>query len=141
MTSYKDYNATRTTTQDVANDVLTTLYRAEKRGRDLERTLQGIVSERGWTESLAAAILNTLEAALKEGASMGPAMKDAYEKAVEAIEKVLRLVGDFKREHPVLFWSLVAVAILVVLAPWALEALGFAELGPVEGTCLLRFDG
>lgn len=37
--------------------------------------------------TLAAAILNALEIALKEGAPMGQAMKDAYEKAVEAVEK------------------------------------------------------
>jgi hypothetical protein len=113
------------TTQEVANDVLTTLYGAERPGCNLELTLQGIVSECGWTESLAAAILNALEIALKEGAPMGQATKDAYEKAVEAIEKVLGLVKDFECEHPKLFWSLVAVGILVVLTPWALEALGF----------------
>jgi hypothetical protein len=133
VTEYKD-NPTRTT-QEIADTVLAAIYSAEKPGRSLELTLQDIVSECGWTESLAAAILNTLELALKEGAPMGQAVKDAYETTVEAAEKALGLIRDFEREHPILFWSLVALGILAILAPWALEALGFAELGPVEGTC------
>lgn len=139
MIEYKHNKAL--TTQEVANEVLTALYSAEKPGRNLELTLQGIVSECGWTESLAAAILNALETALKNGAAMGPAMKDTYEKVVEAIEKALGLVRDFEQAHPILFWSLVAVGVLVVLSPWAPEALGFAELGPVQGTlCILMVD-
>jgi hypothetical protein len=137
ITEYK--GNTMRTTQDVANDVLATIFSAENPGRNLELTLQGIVGECGWTESLAAAILNALEIALKEGAPMGQAMKDAYEKAVEAINKALGLVKDFEREHPALFWSLVAVGILTVLTPWALCALGFGELGPVEGTCAFSY--
>jgi hypothetical protein len=83
------------------------LYSTEKPGRNLELTLQGIVSECGWTESLAAAVLNALEIALKESIPMGQAMKDAYKKAVQIIEKVLGLGKDFEREHPILFWSIV----------------------------------
>jgi hypothetical protein len=34
---------------------------------------------------------------------MGQAMKDAYKKAVQIIEKVLGLVKDFERKHLILF--------------------------------------
>ncbi len=115
----------RRTTQEIAASVLDTLFTTEKNGRDLERTLNNIVSTDGWTESLAEAILSGLENALKAGAPMGQAMKEAFERAMkEAV--------DFAHDHPV-FCTVIALGILVLLVPWAIEALGFAELGPVEG--------
>lgn len=56
-------------------------------------------------------------------------MKEAFEKASFAAE-------EFTKEHPVIVGvvvTVVAVGILVLLVPWAVEALGFAELGPIEG--------
>ena len=58
---------------------------------------------------------------------MAQAMKDAFEKATSAA------VG-FARDHPV-YCTIIALGILVILAPWVIEALGFGELGPIEGTC------
>jgi hypothetical protein len=58
---------------------------------------------------------------------MGQAMKEAFEKAIS------EAVG-FAREHPA-YCTLIALGILVALGlPWAIEALGFAELGPLEGS-------
>ena len=57
-------------------------------------------------------------------------MKEAFDKASAATEV-------FVNEHPVLVQAMVtvvAIGILALLVPWAVEALGFAELGPVEGT-------
>lgn len=34
--------------------------------------------------------------------------------------------------------TLVAIGILVILVPWAVEALGFGELGPIEGKLFLH---
>ena len=59
---------------------------------------------------------------------MGQAMRDAYEKVVRVVEEV----WQFTKDHPV-FVAVVALGILVVLAPWAISALGFGELGPIEG--------
>jgi hypothetical protein len=56
---------------------------------------------------------------------MGEAMKDAVQKSTAA-------ATEFAKEHPV-FCTVVALGILVLLAPWAIEALGFGELGPIEG--------
>ena len=63
---------------------------------------------------------------------MNAAMNDAYKKAFDAAMSIEELA----REHPVLtgvFCTVVALGILVILAPYVLEALGFAELGPIEG--------
>ena len=54
------------------------------------------------------------------------ALKDAAEKATVA---VIEIVKD--HWHP-LFYTLVALGILFILEPWAILALGFGELGPIE---------
>jgi hypothetical protein len=112
-------------TQEVAIDILNALYNAEKPGKLLERHIETIVGERGWTESLAGALLSQLENALRSGASMGQAMKEASDKSVAA-------AFEFAREHPVWF-TLIALGILVILAPWVLEILGFGARGPIKG--------
>lgn len=87
--------------------------------------MQDIVGDRGWTENLAKNILGGIENGLKQGVLMGKAMKEASEKAITT-------AAGFAHDHPY-FCALIAVGILAVLMPWVLEALGFAELGPVEG--------
>jgi len=56
---------------------------------------------------------------------MGEAMRVAFARSV-------REGHEFAREHPVYF-AVISLGMLVLFAPWALEALGFAEMGPVEG--------
>jgi len=115
-----------------AEDFVTALRTAEKNGADLQRTLNNIIHRSGtmhdasWTESLAKAILNKLAEILTSDAAMGQAMKENVEKAVNAA------VG-FAREHPV-YCTLIAIGVLVLVAPWALEALGFGEMGIAEGS-------
>jgi hypothetical protein len=113
------------TAQDIAKDVITILRTTEKRGRELERALQNAVGEYGWTENIAKAILGGLENVIKTGATVAEVMKEAIEKAASAA------VG-FARDHPV-YCTILALGVLVLLAPWAIEALGFGELGPIEG--------
>jgi hypothetical protein len=121
------------TTQSLADDILSTLYAADTNDEALVQRLQEVVHETGWYESLVAAVLNGLEYALKVGVPMvGQAMKDAYEKAVE----VAGDVWGFAKDHPV-FCAVVALGILVILAPWAIEVLGFGELGPIEGVSVV----
>ncbi|KAI9867917.1 MAG: hypothetical protein M1813_007739 [Trichoglossum hirsutum] len=116
----------RRTEQDIVGDVLNILCNAEKNGRDLERTLQNTVGEYGWTENIAKGTLYGLEKIIKTGASVGQAMKEAIKKATSA-------AVEFAREHPV-YATLIALGVLALLMPWAIEWLGFSELGPVEGT-------
>jgi hypothetical protein len=119
------------TTESLAADILSTLYAADANDEHLIQRLQDVVHETGWYEGLAAAVLTGLENALKAEVPIGQAMKDAYEKATQIVADVL----EFAKEHPV-FCAVVALGILVILAPWAIEALGFGELGPIEGMCI-----
>ncbi|KIM35791.1 hypothetical protein M413DRAFT_79050 [Hebeloma cylindrosporum] len=117
------------TTQSLAEEILSTLYATTANDEKLAQRVDEIVSATGWYEGLAAAVLNGLETAIKAEAPMGQGMRDAYDKAAEVIAQVFQ----FAKDHPV-FVAFVALGILVILAPWAIEALGFGELGPIEGT-------
>ncbi|KAH9001747.1 hypothetical protein EDB92DRAFT_2110675 [Lactarius akahatsu] len=108
------------TTQSQAADILSILYDADTNDELLFQHLQDVVRETGWYESIAASVLNGLENALKAGAPMGQVMKDAYEKAAQVVGDV----WEYPKEHPVSF-AITALGILVILAPWAIEVLGF----------------
>ena len=111
--------------QEIANEILTILFAASKNDPNLDFKVQSTMSTTGWKQSIAERVLNGLQSALEKGAPMGEAMKDAFTKSA-------REGYEFAKEHPVYF-AVIALGVLVLLAPWALEALGFAELGPVEG--------
>lgn len=122
-----DYHQVDTAAEEqvIASDVLRTLFRANQ-GRDgLRKSMQDIVGQQGWKENIAKAVLRGIEDALTQGAQVGTVMKEASEKAVQAA------IG-FARDHPY-FCALIAIGVLAILMPWALEALGFTELGPAEG--------
>lgn len=116
--------------QDIATEVIDALYSAEKNGRDLVKTLDNIVGEYGWVENIGVAVLSGLESSIKNGAAMGPVMKEMFDKATNA-------ATDFARDHPV-YCTIIAIGILVLLAPWVLELIGFGELGPIEGKNAIR---
>jgi hypothetical protein len=122
------------TTQSLAGDVLSTLFAADINDEHLVQRLQDIVRETGWYESLAASVLNGLENALKTGAPMNQAMKDAHEKA----EQDVGAVWGFVKGHPV-FFTLVALGILVIFLPLVVELLGFGELGIIEGMSVVVY--
>jgi hypothetical protein len=79
----------------------------------------------GWTENIAEAILYGLADALKKGTKTSQVLKEAYDNAVSG-------ATGFPCDHPI-FCTVIALGILVILMPCVLEALGFAELWPVEG--------
>ena len=116
------------TTESLAQDILLAFYTANANNNNLVQRIQDIVHETGWYEDLGAAVLTGLENALKAETPMGQGMRDAYDKAEGAVEEVWK----FAKDHPV-FLAVVALGILVILAPWALEVLGFGELGPIAG--------
>lgn len=65
-------------------------------------------------------------------------MADAFRDASKAVDAV----GEFAREHPLWTAAVVGVVVfgmMVLLTPYLLEALGFAELGPLEGKCFACF--
>ena len=61
---------------------------------------------------------------------MGQAMREAYDKACGPAKSL----GEFIHYHPIWF-TIIALGILVILPPAVLEALGFGAVGPVEGKC------
>lgn len=91
----------------------------------LRAALKGSISTCGYYDRVAEWILKKLDDALRSGATLGKAVKEASGRAIEAA------VG-FAKEHPA-YCTLIALGILVMMAPWVLEVLGFAELGPVAG--------
>jgi ElaB/YqjD/DUF883 family membrane-anchored ribosome-binding protein len=119
------------TAEDVATEVVQAIVKAEQGGYALRKALNDIVGEYGWTEKVAEWTLAKLEQALKEASKLGPALKEAYDKACEAAKGI----EGFIQEHPI-FCTVIALGVLVIIAPWAIEALGFGELGPIEGTSI-----
>lgn len=116
---------------DAAAQFVETLRTAEKPGKELENRLKDIVSTNGWTENLAQSILHGLEKLLKDGAATSSAMTEAIEKATNTAE-------EFSKENPhytvlIAAGTLIALGVLIMLAPWVLEALGFAANGPRLG--------
>jgi ElaB/YqjD/DUF883 family membrane-anchored ribosome-binding protein len=112
-----------------ATKVVLTLQGAEKAGCNLQAAIEDIVTQAGgWSEQIAVSILAMLENILKAGSPLGQAMKEAYDKACEAAKSL----GEFIHDHPIWF-TIIALGILVILAPAVLQALGFGALGPVEG--------
>ena len=122
-------NQTTRPLDEVANDVVNTILAAEKAGARLKAELDSIVGCYGWKEYLAEKVLEKLGAAL-QGAhdKLGPAIRDAYNKAWIAANEI----EGFVIQHPVMC-TIIALGVLAVIAPWVIEVLGFAELGPVEG--------
>lgn len=121
------------TEEDLAAEILNTIFTFEKSSEALNIHLQSIVSTTSWTESLARRILDGIVSALDSGKVLVGAMKETYDRVKDVAE-------EFVKEHPVLtavIVTVIAIGILVVLVPWAVEALGFGELGPVEGECSL----
>ena len=117
------------TTPEVAAAICSALREAEKPGRDLDTAIKDIVSQAGgFSERIAAAILAALQKALKEGSPMRQAMREAYNKASDAAAGL----PGFAREHPI-FCTVIALGILVILAPAIIHALGFGLSGPIEG--------
>ncbi len=118
----------------IASDILAALFTAPKAGRDLEATINDIAAQSGgWSERIALYVLEGLKKALqKSAATFKGALKQAYDRASEAALKIEGLV----KEHPyyaAAIVTIIALGVLVILAPAVIHALGFGVLGPVEG--------
>jgi len=114
--------------QQTAENIVQAFITASHPGPDLDLQVSNLVSAAGggWSEYLATAVLTKLSDTLKAGAhTWGQALRDAVGGATAA-------ALEFAKEHPV-YTTLLAIGVLVALAPWALEALGFGALGPEEG--------
>ncbi|EXJ91861.1 hypothetical protein A1O3_00411 [Capronia epimyces CBS 606.96] len=114
----------------MADDIFNAVQSAKQVGDQLRGQVEKIAPASYWTDRLAQLVLARLEEGVRkvvlEGVQIGGALKEAFDKAVVAA------VG-FARDHPA-YCTLIALGILAVLFPYMLELLGFAELGPVEGS-------
>ena len=124
---------TPTTDTHAASEIVAAFKSAEKPGLALGLQVQSIVREAGgWSEWLASQVLTVLEAALRHEGAVKGALKVAYDKACDAAT----IFKDFARDHPLatgVFVTVIALGVLVLLAPYCLELLGFAAEGPLEG--------
>ena len=128
--SRRNIQASSITAADMtAQDVVDEIKFAEKSGESLKVAINDIVIQAGgWSEYLAERILRALEAVLKAGAPIGEAMKHAYDKSVEAVERMT----TFAKDHPVLCTA-IALGILMIMVPVVITALGFTAGGVAEG--------
>lgn len=119
--------------QEISAEVIELLQNAEKDGPALRRQINDVIGEEGWTESIARAIVAGLEALIKDDReNIMPVLGEFIDKA----EQAAKAVFAFPQEHPYLtagFVTIVAIGVLVLVAPWVVEALGFGEMGPVGG--------
>ncbi|KAL1874567.1 hypothetical protein Plec18167_005798 [Paecilomyces lecythidis] len=108
-----------------ASDILTIILTADT-PYTLHKHLNERISTESWSEDVATALLHGLKNAIKTGTQMAKASFDALAQAKDAA------IG-FAEDHPV-YATLIALGILAILMPWALEILGFGDLGPIEGS-------
>ena len=115
-------------TTHAADSFITTIFLAEKNGTELRQTLEEIIRTNSWRQNFAKAVFEAMQTAIETACPMGDALREIYEKVVGVVDGV----EGFVKEHPVVC-ALIALGILVLLAPWVIEALGFAEGGFLEG--------
>ncbi|KAK1717338.1 uncharacterized protein BDZ83DRAFT_30161 [Colletotrichum acutatum] len=115
--------------KDAASEFIDILRTAEKGGKDLERHLRNIVTANSWTEELAKYILSGVEGLVRHRNTIGQIVRETVDKSTEAADSVF----EFAKEHPV-FVTIIAIGVLVIVAPWVIEALGFGEFGPIADT-------
>lgn len=111
--------------ESVASDIITKMLHADTVDL-LRKQLKEEMSAENWSETIARAILDGLENAIKNGAEMARAAANAVSQSKDA-------AIDFATDHP-MYATLIALGVLAILTPWALEILGFGELGPIEGS-------
>lgn len=118
---------------DIAREVIQIILTAEKRGSDLRSRIEDTVDIEGWTEGIAKAILAKLKQVIDAGwKDMGSVMQDAIDSASNSAQDIFQFAADHP-EATSIFCTLVALGVLILIAPWVVEALGFSQLGPVEG--------
>ena len=115
-------------TAQAAESFVDTLFSAEKNGPKLHQALAEIIQTACLEQYFARAVFEALQKAIETARPMGIALGETYKRVVREIDGI----EGFVKEHPVVC-AVIAIGILVVLAPWVIEALGFAEGGILEG--------
>ncbi|KAK4099118.1 hypothetical protein N658DRAFT_475797 [Parathielavia hyrcaniae] len=128
----------------LTNKVLAVLVRSPAPAPNTDLTPQVIaatgVSATDWNSYLAEHLLRAIEGTLNgDHSTWGEAITDAYNHAVAFLKEELHELWEYAQEHPYevaaeVVLTLLALGVCAVLFPVLLEVLGFAELGPVEGS-------
>ena len=114
--------------KQAAESFVNTLFAAEKNGPELHQALNDINQTASLKQYFARVVFETLQKALETARPMGLALGETYKKVCHEIDGI----EGFVKDHPIMC-AVIAIGILVVLAPWVIEALGFAEGGILEG--------
>ncbi|KAK0649731.1 hypothetical protein B0T16DRAFT_389726 [Cercophora newfieldiana] len=121
----------------MASKIIKILVTTEKSGKALAQSLNDAVQATGWTDWIAKRTLEGLEQTLKTSREKwGPALIEAYDKAVSASNEAFAELVQEVKDHPKevaagLLVTLLAIGVVAVLAPVVLEVLGFSAEGPV----------
>jgi hypothetical protein len=123
-------SSSSSSTAEDASHFIDTLFAAEKAGPELHEALcrNHPFETASLKQYFAQAVFQTLQKAIETARPMGIALGETYEKVVREVDSI----EGFVKDHPVIC-AVIAIGILVVLAPWVIEALGFAEGGILEG--------
>jgi hypothetical protein len=118
--------------QQTVNKVMEIMRTADEPGLALRTRIGDTVGTKSWTEDIARGILTAMEQFIQQGnESMGQGMFFAINTASATIYDIFK----FGKDHPTeVVATLIAIGVLVILAPYVIEILGFGELGPLEGT-------
>ncbi|OKP12434.1 hypothetical protein PENSUB_1919 [Penicillium subrubescens] len=111
--------------ESVASEIVTKILKADTRC-SLQKELNELIRINGWSDTVAKAILDGLQNAIENGTEMARAATEALAQSKEA-------AASFATDHP-FYATLIALGVLALLMPWALEILGFGEFGPIEGS-------
>lgn len=119
---------------DTANTFVNTIFLAEKTGAELKQSLADILDTNSWRqatwrEKFAKAVFEATQKGIETARPMSAALREVYDKVACVVDGI----EGFVKDHPIVC-ALIALGILVLLAPWVIEALGFAEGGILEGS-------
>lgn len=118
---------------NMVNEVIEMIQTSEKWDPALRSRIEDMFDELGWTDDIAKAILFKLLQIIQHGQKdIGTGLRDA----IEFTSSIVNEFFEFAKDHPeatAVFCTLVAIGVLVFVAPWVIEAVGFGELGPIEG--------
>lgn len=114
-----------------AMQFLDVLQTTNSSGEELEKQLRSVISTTSLSEKLAAEIVRGIEDILKRGIKVADTMNKAVNTATDT---ALQLAED----HPyyaslIAAGTLIAIGVLVLVAPWIIEVLGFSSRGPRAG--------
>ncbi|KAI9896761.1 hypothetical protein N3K66_008933 [Trichothecium roseum] len=122
---------------DPVEQFLHILRTTDKDGKELEERLKSTISATSLSDTIAKRILDGIENILKRGVKIAGAMD-------KAVTIATNTAWSITQEHPyyaslIAAGTIIALGVLVMLAPWVIEVLGFGLSGPRAGSFAARW--